>query len=104
ETHAIFERCRRRPSFVRAEMTLTKSTGEDVMSARSGFLVTAAMGCLIAGCASDVERPTAAMTRAETLISEAEKGDAQRYAAVELQQAREKLRRADEASDNDDNV
>jgi hypothetical protein len=77
---------------------------EEIMAARSGFLVAAAAAtCLVAGCASEVERPTAAMTRAETIISQAERADAQRYAAAELQQARDKLRRADDAADDDNN-
>ncbi|HEY8506950.1 MAG TPA: DUF4398 domain-containing protein [Steroidobacteraceae bacterium] len=74
------------------------------MSVRSGFLLAAGTAAFLAtGCASNAERPTAAMTRAETIISQAERADAQRYAAVELQQARDKLRRADDAADDKNN-
>jgi hypothetical protein len=38
------------------------------------------------------------MTRARTLIEQAERAGAQRYAAVELESARDKLRQADTAA------
>lgn len=46
---------------------------------------------LLAGCATQSERPTQEMTRAQTLIDQAEKAGAQRYAAAQLDQARQKL-------------
>ena len=64
------------------------------MSVRNGFLIAAAVGLLSVGCAS-APRPTAELTRARTLIEQAEKSGAQRYAAVELDSARNKLREAD---------
>lgn len=69
------------------------------MSVKNGFLIAAAVGLLSVGCAS-TPRPTAEITRARTLIEQAEKAGAQRYAAVELDQARNKLRLA-EAAAND---
>jgi hypothetical protein len=66
---------------------------------RNGLTVVAAIGVLAAaGCASQ-PRPDAEITRARTLIEQAEKAGAQRYAAVELDQARNKLRLANAAAD-----
>ena len=67
------------------------------MSVRNGFLVTAALGLLCAGCATNANRPTSEITRARTLIEQAEKSGAQQYAAAELDQARNKLRLANAA-------
>ncbi len=64
------------------------------MSVRNGFLIAAAVSLLCVGCASG-PRPTEEITRARTLIEQAEKSGAQRYAAVELDSARNKLREAD---------
>ena len=75
------------------------------MSVRNGFLVTAALGLLCAGCASNANRPTSEITRARTLIEQAEKSGAQQYAASDLDQARNKLRLANaavEAGKNDE--
>jgi hypothetical protein len=68
-------------------------------SVRNGFLITAALGLLSAGCAT-TPRPTAEITRARTLIEQAEKAGAQRYAAVQLDQARNKLRLAEAAAED----
>jgi hypothetical protein len=57
------------------------------------------VGLLSAGCAT-TPQPTAEITRARTLIEQAEKAGAQRYAAVELDQARNKLRLADAAAEH----
>ena len=75
------------------------------MSVRNGFLVTAAVGLLCAGCATNANRPTSEITRARTLIEQAEKSGAQQYAAADLDQARNKLRLANaavEAGKNDE--
>jgi Domain of unknown function (DUF4398) len=72
------------------------------MSVRNGFLIAAAIGLLSAGCASGPQ-PTAEITRARTLIEQAEKSGAQRYAAVELDSARNKLREADALAKKGDN-
>ena len=67
------------------------------MSVRNGFLIAAAIGLVSAGCAS-TPRSEPEITRARTLIEQAEKAGAQQYAAVELDQARNKLRLADAAN------
>jgi hypothetical protein len=69
------------------------------MSLRNGFLITAAIGVLTAGCATSPQ-PTAEITRARTLIEQAEKAGAQRYAAVEVDQARNKLKLAEAAAED----
>jgi hypothetical protein len=68
------------------------------MTDRVATFVTACTALLIAGCATKVERPTQEITRATTLIEQAEKAGAQRYAAAELQQARDKVAQADAAA------
>lgn len=56
-------------------------------------------GAAIGGCASEPP-PTAQMVRASTLVSEAEKDEAQRYAATDLQRARDELNDA-QTAEND---
>jgi hypothetical protein len=65
------------------------------MPTRIAVLIAAAL--LVAGCATPSERPTQEMSRAQTLIEQAEKAGAQQYAAVQLQQARAKLEQAQAA-------
>jgi tetratricopeptide (TPR) repeat protein len=60
-------------------------------------LIAAAIGIVSAGCAS-TPRADPEITRARTLVEQAEKAGAQQYAAVELDQARNKLRLADAAN------
>jgi hypothetical protein len=67
------------------------------MSAQLKFLAATAIGFIIVGCASAPPPPTQDMTRARTLIEQAERAGAQRYAAVELESARDKLQQADSA-------
>jgi thiamine kinase-like enzyme len=50
----------------------------------------------LGGCASG-PKPTAQLVRASTLVSEAEKNQAQRYAAADLQHARDELSEAQTA-------
>lgn len=50
----------------------------------------------IVGCASE-PKPTAQLVRASTLVSEAEKDEAQHYAAADLQRARDELTNAQTA-------
>jgi hypothetical protein len=72
------------------------------MPTRIAVLIAAA---LLAGCATQSERPTQEMARAQTLIDQAEKAGAQRYAAVQLDQARQKLdqaKAADQKGRHDD--
>jgi len=65
------------------------------MSARNGYLVAVAVGLLCAGCAT--KQPTPEITRAQTLIEEAEKSGARQYAADQLDSARSNLRLANAA-------
>ncbi len=51
------------------------------------------------GCATQGPKPTEEMTRARTVIEQADKGNAQRYAAADLQKAHDELRDAEKASD-----
>src|SRR4249919_23013 len=72
------------------------------MPTRIAILIAAA---LLAGCATQSERPTQEMARAQTLIDQAEKAGAQRYAAAQLEQARAKLdaaKAADRKGNHDD--
>jgi len=73
------------------------------MSVRNGFFLAAAVGVLCVGCASQANRPVAEITRAQTLIEQAEKSGAQQFAAVELDQARNKLRLANAAVEDGKN-
>ena len=50
----------------------------------------------LGGCASE-PKPTAQLVRASTLVGEAEKDQAQRFAAADLQRARDELRDAQTA-------
>lgn len=52
----------------------------------------------LAGCASQPPKPTAQLVRASTLVSQAEKEQAQRYAAADLQRARDELTGAQDAA------
>ena len=65
------------------------------MSARNGYLAAAVVGLLCAGCAT--KQPTPEITRAQTLIEEAEKAGARQYAADQLDSAQSKLRLANAA-------
>jgi hypothetical protein len=56
-----------------------------------------ALGAL--GCATEGPKPTEEMTRARTLVEQADKGNAQRYAAADLQKAHDELNDAEKASD-----
>lgn len=61
-----------------------------------------AAGTLIAGCASGPPRQTTAdLTRAQTLVAQAQSSGAQQYAPADLQAARDKVRQADRIADRD---
>ena len=64
------------------------------------IVMAAGAAVLMAGCAAKAQRPTAQLTRANTLIEQAERAGAQRYASAELQQARDKVGLAEKAADN----
>lgn len=51
------------------------------------------------GCATQGAKPTEEMTRARTVIEQADRGNAQRYAAADLQRAHDELSSAEKASD-----
>lgn len=72
------------------------------MSARNGILSTVLAGLMaagVAGCASAPQQPTPQVTRAQTLIEQAEKAGAQEYAAADLARARDKLQAANAAAE-----
>ncbi len=69
----------------------------------STILTTAAAVGVIAGaCATQGPRPDDELTRAHTLIEQAEKSQAQRYAAPDLQRARDELNSAQLADSKGD--
>jgi hypothetical protein len=53
---------------------------------------------LAGGCATQGPQPTEEMTRARTLIEQADRSGAQRYAAADLQKAHDELNNADRAN------
>ena len=57
----------------------------------------AAASALAASCASQGPRPNDELTKARTVIEQADKGNAQRYAAADLQRAHDELSEADRA-------
>lgn len=61
-----------------------------------------AAGALLAGCSSGPPRATTIdLTRAHTLVAEAQSSGAQQYAAADLQAARDKAQQADQLADHD---
>jgi len=67
------------------------------------MLPAAAAFCgLIAGCATQGPKPTEELTKAHTVIEQAEKAQAQRYAAADLQRARDELSSAEVANTKGD--
>lgn len=68
---------------------------------RSVFIATMmlAVSATLCGCASAPSRPTADFTRAQTLIRQAEQNGAQRFAAADLDRARDELHRSEMAMD-----
>jgi chromosome segregation ATPase len=70
------------------------------MSSRTFILVaTGALVCVAAGgCASQGgPKPTEELTKARSVVEQADKGNAQRYAAADLQRAHDELNSADRA-------
>jgi hypothetical protein len=66
------------------------------MSLRPGFIAAAALLSGVAGgCATQGPQPTEEMTRARTVIEQADRAGAQRYAAADLQRAHDELSNAD---------
>lgn len=66
--------------------------GSGVPCTRAAFFTVAALlaASVLSGCASQ-PKPDAQLVRASTLIGQAEKDQAQRYAAADLQRARDEL-------------
>lgn len=54
----------------------------------------------VTGCATEQSKPTEDLTKARTVIQQADKGDAQRYAPADLQRAHDELNNAERAADN----
>jgi flagellar motor protein MotB len=68
------------------------------MSARSLLIPISALAlAATAGCATEGPPPQAELTRAQTLVDQADKGPAQHYAAADLQRAHEELSAASSA-------
>jgi len=68
------------------------------MTPRIGILSVAALLAL-SGCATQGPQPTEQLTRARTVVEQADKsGAAQRYAAADLQRAHDELNDADKAN------
>jgi hypothetical protein len=72
------------------------------MSPRIIFFSTmASVSCALgAGCATEGPIPTEQLTRARTLVEQADKADAQRYAPADLQRAHDELSSADKAAND----
>jgi hypothetical protein len=70
------------------------------MFLRSGNLpAVAVLLCgAVVGCATQGPQPTEEMTRARTLVEQADRAGAQRYAAADLQRAHDQLNNADRAN------
>ncbi len=80
---------------------LSLEVGEHVMSLRMLILsTTGALVCLsAAGCASEGPKPNDELTKAHSVVEQADKGgNAQRYAAADLQRAHDELSDADRLS------
>jgi hypothetical protein len=66
------------------------------MAVRIGLIPVVTVACL-GGCATQGPQPTDEMTRAKTLIEQADRTGAQRYAAADLQRAHDELSNAERA-------
>jgi len=68
------------------------------MSSRIALLICAASVTYgLGGCASEGPAPSDALTRARTMIDQADKAQGQRYAAADLQRAHDELSQAESA-------
>lgn len=72
------------------------------MTSAPKTMAVAALLLLAAGCAGTRERPAEDLARAEAGIRQAEQGGAEQYGAMELQSARDKLERANQAANEDE--
>lgn len=69
------------------------------MSLRLVLIPTAAIVCgVAAGCATQGPQPTQELTRAKTVIEQADRAGTQRYAAADLQRAHDELSNAEKSN------
>jgi len=69
------------------------------MPLRAGFMTRPCFYAVLpGGCATQGPQPTEEMTRARTLIEQADRQGGQRYAAADLQRAHDELSNADKAN------
>lgn len=68
------------------------------MTITPNCIAAAALGALLSACATQGPQPTEELTRARTLIEQADKSGAQRYAAADLQRAHDELNNADRSN------
>jgi Domain of unknown function (DUF4398) len=73
---------------------------ETLMSLRTVYVVAfTALACALGtGCATQGDVPTQDLTMAHTLVEQADKANAQRYAPADLQRAHDELSSADKAA------
>ena len=69
------------------------------MSLRTEFISAAVIACALAGgCATEGPPPSEEVTRARSVIEQADKAGVQRYAAADLQRAHDELSNAEKAN------
>lgn len=61
------------------------------------FILGTAVGITACGCATEGAKPTEELAKARSVVEQADKGNAQRYAAADLQRAHDELNSADQA-------
>src|ERR1700744_6508609 len=72
---------------------------EKTMSLRTELIAATAIACgLAGGCATEGPPPSEELTRAQTVIDQADKAGVQRYAAADLQRAHDELSNAERAN------
>lgn len=79
-----------------------KQPGSSFMRAVVLIPCCALAGGTLAGCASSPPMPIAEYSRAQTLVQQAERNQAQQFAAADLTRAREKLNQAGKAMNSRD--
>ena len=67
------------------------------MTLRHG-LIACSLGLALVACATEGPPPSEELTRAQTVIDQADKAGAQRYAAADLQRAHDELSNAEKAN------
>lgn len=74
--------------------------GEHMLKVILVFTSTA-LGAVLVACAGNAPRPVAELSRASTLINVATQSGAQQYAAVDIDRARDTLKLANQAADDE---